>query len=35
VSACADLTAKLEQGLLEFFDLLSILLCYFLLLFQR
>jgi hypothetical protein len=35
MSTCADLAAKLEQGLLEFFDLLSILLCYFLLLFQR
>jgi hypothetical protein len=35
MSACTDLAAKLEQGLFEFFNLLVILLCYFLLLFQR
>jgi hypothetical protein len=34
MSTCAGLAAKLEQGLLEF-NLLSILLCYFLFLFQR
>jgi hypothetical protein len=35
VSPCAHLAAQLEEGLLELLDLLSVLLCRLLLLFQR
>jgi hypothetical protein len=34
MSSCADFPAKLEEGLLEFFDLLSVLLGCFSFLFQ-